>query len=267
MRFKLFLMSSTSILWLAILFAPEASAGTVDVSADGNTYLVDGAVIHHQRFENDRTEAARCTTCHWRIHLICRTWSDTAHGACPSLARDCPADETVAEVERAEASQRPEATSQLWHLVGHTCIGDDGPASVTVIEQELRKRWRIPVPRLTFTTSPPRNTLLNLETFVQMTAATRIPDKTQILVGIPVTFRASSQRHITCTPACEFNSVRQSFFPHVSGSSTVTVVAQWTASYDALGLKNLPVSSAPIVQRRSQPLQVVRLHRTFLSIN
>lgn len=248
-----------------VLPVESASAGTVDVSADGETYIVDGAVIHHERFENDRTEAARCTTCHWRIHLICRSWSDAAHGACPSLARGCPADQTVAEVLRADAATRPEATSNLWHLVGHTCIGDGGPASVTVIQQELRQRWRIPVPALRFQTSPPKTTLLNLETLLNFQSPVSLPDRTQVLVGIPVTFRAHSHRRISCSPSCRVDGLRQSLVPNVAGEITVTAYAQWTATFDALGLRGLPATQNPIVQRRTLKLRVSRLHRSLVS--
>lgn len=250
---------------IGVVPADSASAGTVDVSADGETYLVDGAVIHHSRFENDRTEAATCTTCHWRIHLICRTWSDTAHGACPSLARGCPASESVAEVERAEALQRPPADSNLWHLVGHSCIGDGGPASVILIRQQLRQRWRIPIPPLRVTTSPPNTTLKNLPTQIEFLSPQSLPDKTQILVGIPVTFRATSQRHVMCNPNCQVDQMQKSFVSVVPGHHVLTVTAGWTATYDALGLTNLPTNLRPIVQRRSLSLDVVEIHRSLLA--
>lgn len=242
-----------------------ATAGTVDVSADGQTYVVDGAVIHHSRFENDRREAATCSTCHWRIHLICRSWSDTAHGACPSLTAACPRDETVAEVFRADSPSRPAVDDPLWHQVGHTCIGDGGPASVIVIKQQLKDQWRIPLPRLRFVTTPPNRTLINLPTTISYESPARTGELSASVAGIAVSFRASATRRLSCTPACDSNALGTVVSFAAPAAAWIAATATWTATFDALGLTDIPVTDAPIVQRYRRSIEVFRLHRILLT--
>lgn len=260
---KTFLISLTLAVAIALQISP-VSAATVDVSADGETYIVDGAVIHHDRFENDRREAATCRTCHWQIHLICRSWSDTSHGACPSLSASCPRTQTVAEVLRADAVVRPPLTSLLWHMVGHTCIGEGGPASVIEIEEELEERWRIPLPPFGFVTRPPQRSLVNLPTQVIFQSGTTSVEQNASVVGIPVTFRAFSTRKISCTPLCLLSGTTLAFT--TPGTTTIRGSATWRASFDALGLTDIPVEKDPIIQRASQTIEVLRLHR-FLETN
>ena len=262
MRKKHVLMSSI-VLVLTWLPASPSDA-SVTVSADHETYIVDGAVVHHERFENDRREAATCTTCHWHIHLICKSWSDTAHGACPSLSASCPREQTVAEVMRADAKLRPEASSTLWHLVGHTCIGDGGPASVIDIEDELHDRWRIPLPIFGFRTRPPFRTLINLPTSVVFSASATTGEMKATVAGISVAFRSTAVRRIVCTPACAIDNSSLVF--GIPGNTSINATAVWTASFDALGLKDIPVSDDPIIQRATQTIEVLRLHR-FLETN
>jgi hypothetical protein len=263
MRLKPFLLIAGAFCVLAL--ASPAEASIVDVSTDGETYLVDGAVIHHSRFENDRREAASCTTCHWRIHLICRSWSDTAHGACPSLSAGCPRDETVAEVFRADASSRPALDDPLWHQVGHTCVGDGGPASVVLIRQRLDEQWRIPVPRLRFVTRPPNRTLINLPTQIVYSSPSRTGELSASVAGISVHFRAVADRRIQCSPNCTSNAVADLISFSAAGVGRISAVATWRATFDALGLTEIPVTDSPIVQQYALSLDVVRLHRFILT--
>lgn len=259
--------SRVLIISLLITLTGIASApanASVTVSADHETYIVDGGVIHHERFENDRREAATCTTCHWKIHLICKSWSDASHGACPSLSASCPREETVAEVLRADAKERPESSSTLWHLVGHTCVGDGGPASVVDIEHEIHDRWKIPLPTFDFRTRPPFRTLINLPTAVVFASPATTGELKATVAGISVAFRSSAVRRIACTPTCTINASELVFA--APGKASINATAMWTASFDALGLKDIPVSDDPIFQRATHSIEVLRLHR-FLESN
>ena len=239
-------------------------ADTVDVSADGQTYVVDGGVIHHSRYDKDRTEASTCENCHWRINVLCLSWDDSFHGWCPTMLLNCPRDQRFAEVFRADAINRPASGSSLWHRTGYTCLTDGGPASTRQIREMITHRWRINVPQLNVTTLPPNNTLVNLPVKVTYTTAATTGNLTAKVAGIPVTFRARATRSYLCKPtwlctysASNLNSIS---FRRI-GAITLYATAVWTATYDALGLTNLPVSDPNVVQSDSVTVNVISLHR------
>jgi len=246
------------------LTSSSTMAATVDVSTDGQTYIVDGGVIHHSRYDKDRTEASACDTCHWRINVICRSWDDASHGWCPSMLLNCPRDQRLAEVFRADAKVRPSSTSPLWHRTGYTCLTDGGPASSVRIREAINQSWRIKVPALNFTTSPPRNTIVNLATKVTYTSSGTTGKISITVAGIPVTFRAKAVRSYLCKPLwlCSYSTESASALHFLRvGEITIYATARWTATYDALGLTDLPVEDDPIVQQDSATLTVTSLHR------
>lgn len=246
------------------LLSSTAMADTVDVSTDGQTYIVDGGVIHHSRYDKDRTEASTCDTCHWRINVICRSWDDSFHGWCPSMLLNCPRDERLAEVFRADAITRPASSSPLWHRTGYTCLSDGGPASTVRIREAINQSWKIKVPALNFVTSPPRNTIVNLPTKVIYTSNGTIGRFSITVAGIPVSFRAKAARSFLCKPMwlCAYSTETASAIEFLRiGEVTLYATARWSATYDALGLTNLPVEDDPIVQQDSVTLLVTSLHR------
>jgi hypothetical protein len=262
LRFQLFLGGLICV--ASMISLSPSHAGTVDVSADGQTYVVDGGVIHHSRYDKDRTEASTCEDCHWRINVLCLSWDDSFHGWCPTMLLNCPRDQRFAEVFRADALTRPSSGSSLWHRTGYTCLTDGGPASTRRIRDSINQQWRINVPPLNVTTLPPNTTLVNLPTKVTYLTAATTGNMSMKVAGIPVTFRARATRSYLCKPTwlCSYSlsSANSISFKRV-GSITVYATAVWTATYDALGLTNLPVTDPNIVQSDSATLTVTSLHR------
>ncbi len=256
--------AAAALICTAIGSSISAEAATVDASADGNSYLVTGGVIHHSNYTKDRTEAALCTTCHWRINIICSSWDDARHGWCPSMLLQCPRDQKLAEVFRADALVRPDLTSSLWHRTGYTCLVPGGPASVVRIRQSLTDNWRIPVPPLKLVTKPPTNTLIGLPTKIHVLSALELPDKAKTVAGIPVIFRAQAVRRLSCGLRCSVNAQHSAVTFSRLGAGRVLTVVSWTAHFDALGLENIPVSDSPIVQRVESFFTVSSLHRTLI---
>lgn len=256
---------ATLALTCAFALSPiDVMADTVDVSADGQTYVVDGGVIHHSRYDKDRVEASTCETCHWRISVMCRSWDDAVHGWCPSMLVQCPRDERLAEVFRADSLTRPPSTSTLWHRTGYTCLGDGGPASTVRIREAIRESWRIEVPHFVVTTSPPTNTIVNFPTRVNFQSSATTGQLTRSVAGIPVTFRATALRSYVCKPVwlCAYSTSALGSIHFLRiGEITLYATARWNATYDALGLSGLPVTDDPVIQQAITTVQVTSLHR------
>ncbi len=177
---------------------------------------------------------------------------------------NCPRDQRFAEVFRADAITRPSSANPLWHRTGYTCLTPGGPASTRRIRDTINQQWRINVPALNFTTSPPKTTLVNLPTKVNYLSAATTGNLSMKVAGIPVTFRARATRSYLCKPSwlCSYSLTNANTisFRRV-GSITLYATAVWSATYDALGLTNLPVSDPDIVQSDAATLIVTSLHR------
>lgn len=246
--------------------APVIATSWVDVSADEDTYFVRGGVVHHSTYEDDRTEAATCENCHWRLEVLCQTFLVGSQGACPGLRARCGASSRPVAVYRANASSRPPTSSSLWHRTGYSCVGPGGPISTGEINSKLTGDWQVKVPTLTAVTVPPTNTLVNLPTLVKLTSPGRLIVSKPVVAGVEVTLYAVASRSVSCLGAsCELPSARTLRFGD-TGMATVTVKATWRGKYDANGLTGIPISDDPIVQSKKYQLQVYSLHRKLITV-
>lgn len=261
------LLFSSSIL-VIVLNAPNiahASDEWVTAEPSINGYLVRGGAIHHSSYEKDRTEAASCDNCFWRISPICESWEDETRGWCPSMRLRCPADLQIVEVFRANATSTPSLQSGLWRRTGYSCIGKEGPAATGQIINRISARQFISLPALTFQTFPPARTLVNLPTRVVFLSPNQLPDRKIQIAGIDVAFRAAASRSISCT-GCSRISNRTVYWQR-SGIVQITGTAVWQASFDALGIKGIPITQPFPNQKVDSTLSVFQLNRKLVGPN
>ena len=246
---------------LLLVIPVPAHAAWVDVSTDGNTYHVSGGVIFHERFQGDRTSTAVCVRCYWTITRVCLSYDPADPGQCPDLMSSCPLSMQVAEVREAIADSRPPAESALWKFRGYTCIGKAGPLSFYETQQHLEGAWQSRVPDLQVSTLPPRSTLVNLPTRLVFESTDRLLVSRDVVKGMQVTLRATAHRLAVCATApCSTVSSNLFRFGSVAHHA-LNVTATWSATFDALGLVDLPVTDHPIVQERQVDLAVYSFTR------
>ena len=261
------LLCICSILVL-VLNAPNiahASDEWVTTEPSINGYLVRGGAIHHSSYEKDRTEAASCDNCFWQINAICESWEDETRGWCPSMRLRCPADLQIVEVFRANAKSQPPLQSGLWRRTGYSCIGTEGPAATGQIINRISARQFISLPALKFQTFPPVKTLVNLPTRVVFQSPNQLPDRKIQVAGIDVTFRAAASRSISCT-GCSRISNRTVYWQR-PGIVQITGTAVWQASFDALGIKGIPITQPYPNQKVESTLSVFQLNRKLVGTN
>ena len=239
-----------------------APAAALDVEVDGDSYLVTGGVYHSSIYPYDRSEAAHCVNCFWKIVVICKSWSDDAHGSCPYLKLRCPATMRIAEVYRANESSRPPTTSTLWKWMGYTCLSQL-PASTRVIEQEISSMWRVYVPQLVVTTNPPHTTLLHLTTHINLLNGLSMPVVQRDVDGNAVSIYATASRNITCQLACSYASAVTKFIQ--TGHVAVLLTLRWDGYYSVDGVPFSRIPGPAIVQQTSIPMTVIALKRHIVS--
>lgn len=256
---------SMPIIGLSAPNIAHASDEWVTTEPSINGYLVRGGAIHHSSYEKDRTEAASCDNCFWRISPICESWEDETRGWCPSMRLRCPADLQIVEVFRANATYTPALQSGLWRRTGYSCIGSEGPTATGQIINRISAQQLISLPALRFQTFPPVRTLVNLPTRVVFLSPNQLPDRKIKVAGINVTFRAAASRSISCT-GCSRISNRTVYWQR-AGVVQISGTAVWQASFDALGIKGIPITQPYPNQIVESTLNVFQLNRKLVGAN
>ena len=265
---RIWLMKKLFILILVAvslgLISPAYASPWVDVSSDGNSYLVTGGALFHARFDDNREEAASCSDCYWRVQRNCLDIDMYDRGPCPELLASCPNDMHIAEVHRSRGPLKPEWDSTAWKFTSHTCIGEAGPVSSGEVRDFIESALRVRVPALRVETTPPKRTLIHLPTRIKQLSASSIRFRDLEVAGIPVKLWAESTLQTKC------NSCRQT--PHgiilkKIGRVAVQVDATWSAWYTALGIRPIKVSEPQIRQRKTLWLTVSQLKARFWKVN
>lgn len=252
----------SSALLLLALWPGLPQTEWVDSTSDGSGYVISGGFVASSTYERDRYEAATCANCYWRINPICETWDDENHGWCPYMVSRCESGTQIAEVFRANSLNRPSPASSLWRRTGYTCLGPAGPlATGEVLDLILGSKY-LKVPPLEYTTQPPKKSLVNLPLTVQFTSAVVIPDRQIQVAGIQVTVRAAANRDIRCTnlTSCRNLTAKSLIFLN-PGQQTFRVQSRWYGTFDALGLRGVPLDESAIVQTIYEEIPIFEIHR------
>lgn len=258
-------ISVTILLLLASLSVSNSAHATswVDVSSDGNSYLVSGGALFHERFEDDREKAATCTDCYWQVQRTCLDFDPFDRGPCPELLASCPKGMTIAEVEFAKGSIKPTWDSTAWKFVSHTCIGPLGPISSKEVIHKIQSSLKVRVPTLRVETSPPKRTLINLPMRVKQLSASKIRYSNLEVAGIPVKLWAESTLQIRCQPCRE---LPEGLIAKRSGRIAIEVEARWSAWYTALGISPIKVGDPQIRQRKTLWISAAQLKSRFWKV-
>lgn len=258
-------ISVTILLLLASLSVSNSAHATswVDVSSDGNSYLVSGGALFHERFEDDREKAATCTDCYWQVQRTCLDFDPFDRGPCPELLASCPKGMTIAEVEFAKGSTKPTWDSSSWKFVSHTCIGPLGPISSKEVIHKIQSSLKVRVPALRVETSPPKRTLINLPIRVKQLSASKIRYSNLEVAGIPVRLWAESTLQIRCQPCRE---LPEGLIAKRSGRIAIEVEARWSAWYSALGISPIKVGDPQIRQRKTLWISAAQLKSRFWKV-
>lgn len=253
---KLLLPFVIAVVCLAL--PTPAHAAWVSVTPDGESYLVTAGALFTDNYGGDRKEAATCSTCFWWVHRICASWDDANHGWCPWMLLQCPRDQQLAEVFRADANAFPPLDSPLWHRTGYTCIGDPDLLSARQVTTEVSDSWRMLIPPMGYRISPPGQTLVNLETIVEFSSPSYVTDARLLAGGIEARLYVTANRSVNCrTAGCRKLTATSVLFDR-GGTGVLRIRSTWTASYDALGISGLPVSGS-VTQQRDEQLRVWEL--------
>ena len=242
-----------------LVAALPAKAADLSVSREGDSYLVSGSLLLHDSTQIEGRPGSRCSDCHWKFTVICRSWQGTAHGSCPFLLARCPSGWRLAEVWRSQLPSRPLASSDAWVKSGYTCFTDEGPLTVHEVTTRLQQLHRVGVPPLKTRTSPPSTTVTFLPTFVQFVSVRELPVQHIEVVGIPIEVRRTSSAYVSCG-RCSLTSTSGMVFTS-AGPATVTVNLLWNTGFHAEGFPDLDVGLSPIRQRTTHNLTVIPLHR------
>lgn len=259
---KKFFMSLLVLASLNVASPAEASPW-VDVSSDGNAYLVSGGAIFHERYEDDREQAAACEDCFWKVDRTCTDFDAFDRGPCPELLASCPKDMHIAEVRRARGATKPEWDSSSWRYISHTCIGDSGPVSVNEVTHLIRSTIRVRVPALNVQTSPPKRTLINLPTKVRQLSESSIRYSNILVAGVPVKLWAESTLRTQCQACLETS---KGLLLKRTGRVAIQVDVVWSAWYTALGIRPIKVQDPQIRQRKTLWIRVSELKSRFWKV-
>lgn len=245
-RIRIQLLIHLLVAVLVPMTSPAIShATTIEVLPQQDAYLVSGGVIHHNNYTKDRTEAASCSDCFWKIKEICKSWSDTNHGSCPWLRLQCPADMQLVEVFRANAISRPIYTSGDWYFVGYSCIGQVGPISTVEIASAISDSWLAKVPNIRLKYQPPSDAILWHPLRYELLSPNSFTFVKTIL-GVRVTLQANSSVEFRCQSMtsilnCISSNSNQIKFKRV-GIYKLTATSTWYATYNALGVEGIEVT-------------------------
>jgi hypothetical protein len=246
-----------------LLQSPAQASPWVEVSSDGDSYLVSGGALFHSRFEDDREEAATCTDCFWQVRRTCTNFDAFDRGPCPELLASCPNDMQIAEVERATSTTRPDWDSKKWKFISYTCIFESGPVSTREVTETIKQTVRLKVPALRVESVPPKRTLVHLPTRIRQISASEIRYSNIEVAGVKVKLWATSALHPTCGSCLRRGS---SFSIQQTGRVAIQVDATWSAWYTALGIRPLKVPDPQIRQRKTLWIQVSELKSRFWKI-
>lgn len=241
----------------------NSHATTIEVVSSQDAYLVSGGVVNYSNFTKDRSEAANCTTCFWKIKAICKSWQDSSHGSCPWLRLQCPANMQLVEVFRFNGLYRPNYYSSDWYFVGYSCIGESGPISTVQIADSLLDEWLIRVPKLQIKYSPPNDAIL------------RQPIRYEVLSDQSLAFTktvAGVKTHLTSGSNLSFNCLDQKGNSNCvtqssgnlkfgkTGLLSLSAKSVWTAEFEIDGVSGIEITGP---QPSSSVSKIINVHPLF----
>lgn len=253
------------LLTLATLTTPSPAVASpwVEVSSDGNSYLVSGGAIFHERYEQDREKAASCRDCYWQVQRTCLDFDAQDRGPCPELLASCPSGMHIAEVQRVRSTTKPEWDAASWRFVSYTCIGKAGPVSTEEVIHTIESSIRVQVPALQVQTKPPKRTLVNLPTTITQLSPSKIRFRNLHVSGVAVQLWAESALHTKCAACFE---TPDGLRLKKSGRFPLQVDVTWSAWYTALGIRPIQVPDPQIRQRKTLWINVAQLTSRFWKV-
>ncbi len=243
-RFRANLIVLGAVVVISSQLLPQASATSVEILPEIDSYLISGGAIHHSNFTKDRQEAATCSDCFWKIRVICKSWQDSSHGSCPWLRLQCPRDMQLVEVFRANSNSRPVINSGLWYFVGYSCVGDAGPISSIDITDTLARSWIVGVPKLRIKYFPANDAVLSHPLKFEVLSKNTF-DEVRDIFGDELILHAKSRIEFKCNSSkylgnCISQKSNQIKFKK-TGFNYLHAKAIWSATYDFLGITGIEV--------------------------
>lgn len=248
---------------IAGISSPATASQWVDVSSDGNSYLVSGGAIFHERFEQDREKAATCRDCYWQVQRTCLDFDVHDRGPCPELLASCPSGMHIAEVQRVRSATKPEWDAASWRFVSYTCIGKAGPVSSKEVIHQIESTINVQVPALQVQTKPPKRTLVNFPTTINQLSPSKIRFTNLQVSGISVKLWAESALRTTCQGCFETPVGLRMRSP---GRFSIQVDVTWSAWYTALGVGPIQIPNPQIRQRKTLWINVAQLKSRFWKV-
>jgi hypothetical protein len=240
-------ITSYFVLAAQFLFATTSGATTIEVVSNHDGYLVSGGIVNYENYIKDRTEAANCENCFWKIHEICKSWDDSNHRSCPWLRLQCPADMQLVEVFRFNGLNRPSYFSDDWYFVGYSCIGDAGPISSLQIATTLLDQWLIRVPKLQIKYFPPDDAILR-QPIKYLVTSTQSISFTKYVAGVKASLSSSSNLSFNCvnqndkSNCASFSNGELKFVK--TGLNNLTAKSIWNATFEVNGIPGIEINGS-----------------------
>lgn len=256
---RTFFVACILILFAQFLFPTSISATSIEVISNKDAYLVTGGIVNYVNYNKDRTEAANCENCFWKIHAICKSWDDANHRSCPWLRLQCPADMQLVEVFRFNGVNRPAYFSNDWYFVGYSCIGESGPISSVQIAYTIREQWLVKVPKLQIKYMPPNDAILRQSINYQVTSVSSI-SFTKNVSGVPTTLSSASRLSFDCVDQNDKHRCATYLDGELKfvkpGLNEITATSIWDATFEVEGVSGIQIRGTKPTSTFSRTIKV-----------
>lgn len=249
---------------VAVLVALSgAPAHAADVHGDdgADRYVGTGGLILPGSVPDEtRHRVASCGDCGWRLTTPCVEPSlgtpFSGQAACVSVTRGCPHGELLRAWFHG-----PETG---WQAIGLVCLGPGGPVTVSDVSQRVLDRVEQSVPPLRPSAQPSSGVLAQLPVVFVTGQPAGAQRWAMAVSGVRVELTASPRwvwsfgdgaRLGTEDPGQRHPVGGVSHTYRASGTRTVDVTAEWSASFTAAGLGPFPVEE-PVRQTATLGLVV-----------
>ena len=248
MRARLLIVATLLLLPGVALIPGQATADITVIGDDQqDAFVGSGALLLPSgMYQNGRDEAADCAGCSWRAVLQCEM---TTAGSCRGPARLCGPDGSWLRIYL----RRPSGEEVD---LGAACFGSDGPAKLEDAENLLRQVIREAVPPLRPTMQPSSGVLPHLPVIFASGQREGAVTSQHSIIGLNVDLTieprwawnfgdGSGLRTARAGSAWPDRTVSHAY--DRAGAASVSVQAEWSATYTVQGLGPLQVAD-PVTQ-------------------
>lgn len=243
----------------AVPARPSTVVPAVDVSPDPQHDLyvgTGGLVVPASRWRGsgeNRTEAASCPDCRWRVSRLC-TKVVSAVGGCRNIALRCPVDTIPVRIWLL----RP---GRDWAIVGRACQGGSPPTTVDHVGSRIRERAVVALPPLRAGVQPAAGALVRVPALFRTGQPARgIRGADLSVLGLDVRLTSRVRWHWTygdgtdewtTSPGGSWPDTSVSHAYAAAGRLRASVRAVWRAEFTVEGLGPFPVPGPPLVQQQA----------------